>query len=80
MVLASTGLGAGRISPWRFASSARTSISCTCGPHGRCTRPKKEKLAAQGPLAVASAEFSSYVRGEIARWARVIAATGLKIK
>lgn len=42
----------------------------------------KEKLAAQGALAVgnASAEFSSYVRSEIERWGRVIAATGLKIK
>jgi tripartite-type tricarboxylate transporter receptor subunit TctC len=42
----------------------------------------REKLAAQGALAVgnSSAEFSSYVRSEIERWGRVIAATGLKIK
>ena len=42
----------------------------------------KDKLAAQGALAVgnASAEFSSYVKSEIERWGGVIAATGIKIK
>jgi tripartite-type tricarboxylate transporter receptor subunit TctC len=42
----------------------------------------KEKLAAQGAIAVGnpSAEFASYVRSEIERWGKVIAATGIKIK
>src|SRR5262245_9689107 len=42
----------------------------------------KDKLAAQGAIAVgnSSAEFSNYVRSEIERWGRVIAATGIKIK
>src|SRR4029453_10608297 len=40
------------------------------------------KLAAPGGVAVGnpSAEFSGYVRSEIERWGRVIAATGLKIR
>src|SRR5262245_8341183 len=42
----------------------------------------KDKLAAQGAIAVgnASAEFQAYVKSEIERWGRVIAATGIKIK
>ena len=42
----------------------------------------EDKLAAQGALAVgnSSAEFASYVKSEIERWGRVIAATGIKIK
>lgn len=42
----------------------------------------KNKLAAQGALAVgnASGEFSAYVKSEIERWGKVIAATGIKIK
>jgi tripartite-type tricarboxylate transporter receptor subunit TctC len=42
----------------------------------------KEKLAAQGAIAVgnASAEFQAYVKSEIERWGKVIAATGIKIK
>src|SRR5215470_17254240 len=42
----------------------------------------KEKLAAQGALAVgnSSAEFSNYVKSEIERWGKVIAATGIKIR
>ena len=42
----------------------------------------KEKLAAQGAIAVgnSSEEFSAYVKGEIERWGKVIAATGIKIK
>jgi tripartite-type tricarboxylate transporter receptor subunit TctC len=42
----------------------------------------RDKLAAQGAVAVgnSSAEFQAYVKGEIERWGKVIAATGLKIK
>jgi tripartite-type tricarboxylate transporter receptor subunit TctC len=42
----------------------------------------KEKLAAQGAVAVGSsaAEFSAYVKNETDRWGKVIAATGIKIK
>jgi tripartite-type tricarboxylate transporter receptor subunit TctC len=42
----------------------------------------KEKLAAQGAIAVGNSaeEFAAYVRGEIDRWGKVIAATGIKIK
>ena len=42
----------------------------------------KEKLAAQGAIAVGnpSEEFSAYVKSEIERWGKVIAATGIKIK
>jgi tripartite-type tricarboxylate transporter receptor subunit TctC len=42
----------------------------------------KDKLAAQGAIAVgnASAEFQAYVKSEIERWGKVIAATGIKIK
>ena len=42
----------------------------------------KDKLAAQGAIAVgnSSAEFSAYVKSEIERWGKVIAATGIKIK
>ena len=42
----------------------------------------KEKLAAQGISAVgsSSAEFTEYVKREIDRWGKVIAATGIKIK
>ena len=42
----------------------------------------KDKLAQQGAIAVgnSSAEFASYVRSEIERWGRLIAATGIKIK
>jgi tripartite-type tricarboxylate transporter receptor subunit TctC len=42
----------------------------------------KEKLAAQGAIAVgnSSGEFSAYVKSEIERWGKVIAATGIKIK
>jgi tripartite-type tricarboxylate transporter receptor subunit TctC len=42
----------------------------------------KEKLAAQGAIAVgnSSREFSDYVKSEIDRWGKVIAATGIKIK
>ena len=42
----------------------------------------KEKLAAQGVLAVgnSSAEFRSYVESEIARWGAVIKATGIRIR
>ena len=42
----------------------------------------RDKLAAQGAVAVgnSAAEFSSYVKSEIERWGRVIAATGIKIK
>ena len=42
----------------------------------------KEKLAAQGAIAVgnSSEEFSAYVKSEIERWGKVIAATGIKIK
>ena len=42
----------------------------------------KDRLAAQGAIAVgnSSAEFQAYVKGEIERWGRVIAATGIKIK
>jgi tripartite-type tricarboxylate transporter receptor subunit TctC len=40
----------------------------------------KEKLAVQGAIAVgnASAEFEAYVKGEIDRWGKVVADTGLK--
>ena len=42
----------------------------------------KDKLAAQGAIAVgnSSAEFSAYVKSEIERWGKVIAAAGIKIK
>jgi tripartite-type tricarboxylate transporter receptor subunit TctC len=42
----------------------------------------KDKLAAQGAIAVgnSSAEFAAYVKSEIERWGKVIAATGIKIK
>ena len=42
----------------------------------------KDKLAAQGVIAVGnpSAEFSAHVKGEIDRWGKLIAATGIKIK
>jgi tripartite-type tricarboxylate transporter receptor subunit TctC len=42
----------------------------------------RDKLAAQGAIAVGSSsdEFSAYVKGEIDRWGKVIAATGIKIK
>jgi tripartite-type tricarboxylate transporter receptor subunit TctC len=42
----------------------------------------KEKLAGQGIIAVgsSSAEFTEYVKREIDRWGKVIAATGIKIK
>ena len=42
----------------------------------------KEKLAAQGAIAVgnSSEEFAAYVKSEIERWGKVIAATGIKIK
>ncbi len=42
----------------------------------------KDRLAAQGAIAVgnSSAEFQAYVKSEIERWGRVIAATGIKIK
>jgi tripartite-type tricarboxylate transporter receptor subunit TctC len=42
----------------------------------------KEKLTAQGIIAVgsSSAEFTEYVKREIDRWGKVIAATGIKIK
>ena len=42
----------------------------------------KDKLAAQGAIAVgnSSAEFQAYVKSEIERWGKVIAATGIKIK
>lgn len=42
----------------------------------------KDKLAVQGVIAVgnSSAEFSAYVKGEIDRWGKLIAATGIKIK
>ena len=42
----------------------------------------RERLAAQGAIAVgnSSAEFQAYVKSEIERWGRVIAATGIKIK
>jgi tripartite-type tricarboxylate transporter receptor subunit TctC len=42
----------------------------------------KDKLAAQGVIAVgnSSAEFSTYVKREIERWAQVIHASGIKMK
>jgi tripartite-type tricarboxylate transporter receptor subunit TctC len=42
----------------------------------------KDKLAAHGAIAVgnSSDEFSGYVKSEIDRWGKVIAATGIKIK
>jgi tripartite-type tricarboxylate transporter receptor subunit TctC len=42
----------------------------------------KEKLAAQGAIAVGnpSQEFQAYVKSEIDRWGKLIAATGIKIK
>jgi tripartite-type tricarboxylate transporter receptor subunit TctC len=42
----------------------------------------REKLAAQGAVAVgnSSVEFQAYVRSEIERWGKVVAATGIKIK
>jgi tripartite-type tricarboxylate transporter receptor subunit TctC len=42
----------------------------------------KDKLAAQSVIAVgnSSAEFSAYVKSEIERWGKVIAASGIKIK
>jgi len=42
----------------------------------------KDKLASQAAIAVgnSSAEFSAYVKSEIERWGKVIAATGIKIK
>jgi tripartite-type tricarboxylate transporter receptor subunit TctC len=46
------------------------------------SREVKDKLASQGAIAVgnSSADFASYVRSEIERWGKVIAATGIKIK
>jgi tripartite-type tricarboxylate transporter receptor subunit TctC len=42
----------------------------------------KEKLAAQGAIAVGNSSdaFAAYVKNEIERWGKVIAATGIKIK
>ena len=42
----------------------------------------KDKLAAQSVIAVgnSSAEFSAYVKSEIERWGKVIAAAGIKLK
>lgn len=42
----------------------------------------KDKLASQGAIAVgnSSDEFQAYVKGEIDRWGKVIAATGIRIK
>jgi tripartite-type tricarboxylate transporter receptor subunit TctC len=42
----------------------------------------RERLAAQGAIAVGnpSSEFEAYVKGEIERWGKVIAATNIKIK
>ena len=42
----------------------------------------RARLASQGAIAVgnSSAEFQAYVKSEIERWGRVIAATGIKIK
>ena len=42
----------------------------------------RDKLAAQGAIAVgnSSEEFQAYVKSEIERWGKVIAATGIKIK
>lgn len=42
----------------------------------------KDKLASQGAIAVGNtaAEFQAYVKNEIERWGKVIAATGIKIK
>ena len=42
----------------------------------------KDKLAAQSVIAVgnSSAEFSAYVKSEIDRWGKVIAAAGIKLK
>ena len=42
----------------------------------------RDKLAEQGAIAVgnSSAEFRAYVKSEIERWGKVIAATGLKIR
>jgi tripartite-type tricarboxylate transporter receptor subunit TctC len=42
----------------------------------------KDKLAAQSVIAVgnSSAEFSTYVKSEIDRWGKVIAAAGIKLK
>lgn len=42
----------------------------------------RDKLAAQGAVAVgnSSAEFQAYVKSEIERWGKVVAATGIKIK
>jgi tripartite-type tricarboxylate transporter receptor subunit TctC len=41
----------------------------------------KEKLGSQGAIAVgnSAAEFQAYVKSEIERWGKVIAATGIKI-
>jgi hypothetical protein len=42
----------------------------------------RERLASQGAIAVgnSSAEFQVFVKSEVERWGRVIAATGIKIK
>lgn len=42
----------------------------------------KDKLASQGAIAVgnSSDEFQAYVKSEIGRWGKVIAATGIRIK
>jgi tripartite-type tricarboxylate transporter receptor subunit TctC len=42
----------------------------------------KDKLASQGAIAVgnSSDEFQTYVKSEIERWGKVIAATGIRIK
>jgi tripartite-type tricarboxylate transporter receptor subunit TctC len=42
----------------------------------------KDKLAALSAIAVGnpSEEFASYVKSEIERWGKVVAATGIKIK
>jgi tripartite-type tricarboxylate transporter receptor subunit TctC len=42
----------------------------------------KDKLASQGAIAVgnSSDEFQAYVKSEIDRWGKVIAATGIRIK
>src|ERR1700730_10212668 len=42
----------------------------------------KDNLTSQGAIAVgnSSADFATYVRSEIDRWGKVIAATGIKIR
>jgi tripartite-type tricarboxylate transporter receptor subunit TctC len=42
----------------------------------------KDKLSSQGAIAVGNSaeEFHAYVKSEIDRWGKVIAATGIKIK